>query len=829
MTSISSVNFDCIGFINDMKVSLSWLKDYVQIELGFLELADALTMAGLEVEAVYNRYEYLNSVLVGRVVSCKPHCCADNLQVCEVDLGKNFIIPVVCGAPNVKIGMLTPVALPGTKLPDGFILEKTIIKNKPSEGMLCSEAELGLGVIKDQIYQLSSDLIPGDNLIKALDLQDTVYDISLTPNRPDCLSIIGIAREIAALQNTPLKYPEIIVSDKKTKNGNTIFNRTSVKINAPDFCQRYCARLVEDVTVSDSSFWIQDRLMSVGLKPINNIVDITNFVMMETGQPLHAFDFDRLAENRIIVQTAKHNQVFTALDNKDYSLSSDMLMICDADNNVAIAGIMGGCNSEIGQTTSRVLIESAYFNPTSVRRTSKKLGLSSEASYRFERGVDPNGIITALNRAAMLISETGKATVINGTIDNYPKPIPMVKPISLNTNSINRYLGTDLDKKEIKDFLEAIEFKVTDKNSDTFEIVPPSFRVDVSRPVDLIEEIARMTGYDKIPVTYPLIPAKDRKLLETLDLQNRIKDLMICFGFTEVINYSFVNRSVYDKLNLGSDDIQRNIVEILNPLSEDQSVMRTSLVPGILETVQRNISRRTTNLMVFEVGNIFINKGKNSLPEEIEMMSGVCTGLRSEASWHCNKTECDFYDIKGVVERLISFLNIKNVQFTMRPRKLCNYTKYGNTAQVTINNKLIGLVGEMHPTVCSNFNIKSKVFIFELNMYNLKEHIPQHFDFIPVSKFPSITRDITIIVDKNVEAGSVIKSIKNIGEKLVDNILLSDVFEDHPTLSDKKSISLKITYRSPTETLEDNVINNIHKNISDKLLKQYNAMFPTQS
>jgi len=383
-----------------MKVSLSWLRDYVSIEMEVADLAEALTMIGLEVESVSERYEYLDNVFVGRIVEIHPHSNADKLKVCNVNLGDR-IIPVVCGAPNAEKDLLAPVALPGTLLSDGSILESGIIRGEPSEGMLCSEAELGLGVDQSGIMILDPTLTVGNRLTKALELSDKVLEFDLTPNRPDCLSIIGVAREIAAIQKTRVKYPEITLRELN----DNIFKFSSVTIEAPDHCPRYAARLIVGISVAPSPFWLQDRLMSVGLRPINNIVDITNFILMETGQPLHAFDFDRLAESRIVVRTAKDGESFTTLDQKDRVLSKDMLLICDGERPVAVAGVMGGLNSEIEDKTTRVLIESACFNPTSIRKTSKKLGLSTDASHRFERGVDPEGTVRAANRAAQLMVE----------------------------------------------------------------------------------------------------------------------------------------------------------------------------------------------------------------------------------------------------------------------------------------------------------------------------------------------------------------------------------------------------------------------------------------
>ncbi len=804
-----------------MKVSLSWIEDYIRLDReSYIDIADALTMAGLEVDSVTNRYDYLNSVVVGRILDIKPHPHAEKLKICSIDIGKHSI-RVVCGAPNIYKNMLVPAALPGTRLLDGSVLKKGIIRNESSDGMLCSEAELGLGADNSGVMDLDQKQLVGDNLAKALDLSDMVFEIDLTPNRPDCLSIIGIAREIAAFQKTTIKHPETLLSDSVNK----ISEFTSIKIKSPDFCPRYAARLIFDINIAPSPFWLQDRLMSVGLRPVNNIVDITNFVMMETGQPLHAFDFDRLSNQRIVVRKAKKGETFITLDKKEVVLTPDMLMICDGEKPVALAGIMGGQNSEITESTTRVLIESAYFTPVGIRKTSKKLCINSESSHRFERGVDPEGIITALNRAARLMSELDGSTLVEGVIDKHSK-INNAGPIILNVEDTNRLLGTSLEHNEIENLLKSIEFDVKKTDSGEFAVVPPSFRVDIARPVDLMEEIARLSGYNNIPTTYPVIPAEARKPEKRLGLRNRLKRIMTGFGFTETINYSFINRSSCDNLRLESDDRKRNVINILNPLTEGQAVMRTSLLPGLLETIHRNTAQRIKNLRLFEVGKIYIGRGEDNLPEEIEMLAGIQTGSRTDTSWYSKENGCDFFDIKGVAEGLFDILKIDNIKFACMPDNSCTYTRPGHTAKILQGKKSVGLVGEIHPQALRNFDLKQTAFMFELDLNVLFDLIPETIRSKPVPKFPSIARDITIIIDKDLESSELIETIKKIDEKLVEKLYLLDVFEGKPVLQNKKSISLRITYRSKHKTLEDDEVNYIHKHITNRLLEEFDASLP---
>ncbi|MDP2645055.1 MAG: phenylalanine--tRNA ligase subunit beta [Desulfobacterales bacterium] len=803
-----------------MKVSLSWLKDYVPVSMEPRVLADALTMAGLEVEAISDRYDYLEQVLVGRILDIASHPGADKLKLCQVDLGDRRI-SVVCGAPNISKDMLTPVALPGTCLPDGFTLEKSLIRGQLSEGMICSQGELGLGPDRSGVMVIGRQASVGAPLSKALNLSDPVFEIGLTPNRPDCLCIVGIAREVAALQKTRIKYPEIDFLESQ----GPISRMTSVTIEAPDLCPRYTAGLVENISVGPSPFWLRDKIMSVGLRSINNIVDITNFVMMELGQPLHAFDFDRLEENRIVVRAAAEGELFASLDQKERALTPDMLMICDGKKPVAIAGVMGGLNSEIEASTTRVLIESAYFSPVSIRKTSKKLGLNTEASHRFERGIDPEGTVFALKRAAQLMARISRGILIGGIIDEYPRKKSAAK-ISLKVKDANRCLGTRLSRSQVTTLLNAIEFKVEKDPNGDLTVLPPPFRVDIERPVDLMEEIARLSGYHKIRTTFPSMPSGARPVAGRFDFRERFKRLMTGFGFTETIHYSFVSDKSCDKLLLDPADPRRNLVKILNPLSEDQSAMRTCLIHGLLETMRRNIAQQNKNLKLFEVGNIYIGSGPEDLPQEVEMAAGLWTGARVSPGWHSPATACDFYDIKGLLEGIFQALNLAQVTFTTMPAELCRYTKAGFTAQVLSGNKPIGLAGQIHPQALLNYDLEQPAYIFELNLNELSAQIPAGQQIKPIPKFPSVSRDLTLIIEKSVESFQIIAYVKSLHEELVEEIYLFDVFEGNPVPAGKKSVSFRIIYRSYQETLEDETATRVHRKIAEKVMKKLDATLP---
>jgi len=805
-----------------MKVSLSWLKEYVEVKLPPAELADALTMAGLEVDSVEDRYSYLETVLVARVTDVSQHPNADRLTCCHVDLGSRTTT-VVCGAPNVKPGMLTPCALPGTVLPDGRTIEAGVIRGETSDGMLCSALELALGDDAAGIMELAADLESGTSLNRALNLSDPVFEIDLTPNRPDCLSIIGVAREVAAFQGTRVLYPQ----PAEPATSGSITEKTSVQIKDPDLCPRYTARLILDIEVAPSPFWLRDRLLSVGLKPISNIVDITNYVMLETGQPLHAFDFDQLVENRIVVRAAGAGETFTTLDEKERTMPENALMICDGEKAVGIGGVMGGLNSEIEDTTQRVLLESACFNPISIRKTAKQTGLNTDASHRFERGVDPDGTVRALNRAAYLIAELGGGQLVDGTIDENPQPYEQ-KTIALSVAATNRRLGTDLSADQMRAYLASIEFVATATDAaDMLEVQPPSYRVDVTRPEDLSEEIARLYGYNNISTTFPLVPAEGRKPEPVQVLRDRLRTFMTGHGFSESVNYSFIGSDFANRLGLPDADDRQRCVPILNPISEEQAVMRTSLVPGLLETMARNLSVQNKTLRLYEVGNTFFATDQvDSLPVEREMLAALWTGSRLPFSWHGKSETCDFFDIKGVAEALLENLGIQDAVFTRVPASECDYTRPGVTAMIQIADKTIGRLGEVAPAALKQYDLKQAAFILEFYMMDLLEAGTEEIDARIIPKYPATTRDITLIIADTIESVKLTDFVEKLNEPLAESVTIFDVYTGAPIEEGKKSVSVRITYRSATQTLEDSAVNDLHTSISEKVIGTFDAALP---
>jgi phenylalanyl-tRNA synthetase beta chain len=808
-----------------MKVTLSWIKEYISVDLAPDEIASKLTMAGLEVDAVEDLYAYLQEIVVAKVLEVKKHPDADKLSCCVVDTGSGSPVQIICGAPNVRPGIYSPCALPGVTLPGDVKIKKSKLRGKVSEGMLCSGAELRLDTDAAGIMDLPGEPAPGTPLTRALDVSDTVFEIDLTPNRPDCLSVLGVAREVGAFVQPRQKIVRPDVTFPRHRLGATsIHDHAQVEIRDPDLCPRYSAGLLFDVTVGPSPFWLRRRLESVGLTPINNVVDVTNFVMMETGQPLHAFDYDELAQGRIVVQKAGKAMEFTTLDSKVHQLDPDMLMICDGQRPVALAGVMGGENSEISSSTTRVLIESACFNPVSIRRTAKRTGIASDASHRFERGVDPDGTVYALQRAMTLIADLCDAVIAADIIDACPVDV-VPQCVELDPDALNIRLGTRLMAAEISRILESVEFRVQPSENGNLMVSVPTFRVDVTRPEDLSEEVARLWGYNRIETTYPPVPAKGRPLNPLILTRRSIRNILNGLAFSEVINYNFIAKDFCDRLHLLENDVRRNVVQILNPLSDQMSVLRTSLLPGLLENMRRNISQQTDTLHLFEIGKIFFNTGLNTLPEEKETLAGLMTGNRTQQTWYARKQPMDFFDLKGAVEDLLEGLGIDQVTFT----RLADapYFESGFGAKIYSQEDL-GVLGKISPPVMKRFGLKQDAYVFELNLAAVMAHMPDQIQAKPLPRYPSISQDMTLIVDCQVPVGDVLEEMKAIAQKefLVEDMYLFDLFEGSPLAEGKKSLSFRIVYRSENKTLTEKHIRKLHAAISSRLVKTFHADLP---
>ena len=820
-----------------MKVSLSWLREYIPIDLEPQEISDRLTMAGLEVDGVENLYDYLDNVIVGQVVQARQHPNADKLTCCVVDIGKGELSPIVCGAPNVREGMFVACALPGAVLPGDFEIKKSKLRGEPSHGMLCSAAELMLSSDAAGIMDLEGDLTPGVSLETALRLTDAVFEIDLTPNRPDCLSVIGIAREIGAFTDSENKAPKNKVNfpdatlTRDRMDDRDIHDFVSVEIEAPELCPRYTAGMVFDVKVGPSPLWLKQRLEAVGLSSINNVVDITNFVMMETGQPLHAFDYDNLAKKKIVVKTAGQPGdgpvEFTTLDSKIHKLDPEMLMICDGGKPVALAGVMGGENSEIEETTTRVLVESAYFNPVSVRRTAKRTGIATDASHRFERGVDPEGTVFALERALCLMSQLCSATIAKGIIDENPvKAVPVC--IDVSSEALNVRLGTKFSAEEIAKILESVEFKVETAGGNNLKVHVPSFRVDVTRPEDLSEEVARLWGYNNIETSYPVVLAKGRLLNPRLQLRSRIRQILTGYSFCEAINYNFIREDACDRMQIAEQDKRRQMVEILNPISEQMAVLRTSLVPGLLDAMVRNTAKQNDTLNLFEIGKVFFLTTEGAQPEEVEVVGGLITGFRFDQTWYSKKEPVDFFDLKGIVQGVLDNLMVQGVSYEKSDPGACPYFEPGYGAKIIKDGTVLGTIGKIATAVGSAFGLKQAAFVFEFDMAALEKALPEKIQAESVPKFPSVSRDMTFIVDRNIEVGQILKKMAEFSVKqaLIETYFLFDVFEGENIGVDKRSLSFRVVYRSATKTLTENNIKKIHAQLSQKIINDFNAGLP---
>ena len=799
-----------------MNVTLNWLKNYIDFELSASELADRLTMLGIEVESVKQLGAELAGVVVGSVGSIKPHPNADKLVLCQVDIGEREGLQIVCGAPNVREGMLAPVATIGATLPIGLTIKRAKLRGETSHGMLCSEKELGLSEDATGLMELPTDLSLGTSISEALGLADVVFELEITPNRPDCLSLIGVAREIRAETGNPLKLPQVDFNEDETD----IREITSVTIEAPDLCPRYAARVIRGVKVGQSPAWLQQRLESVGIGVINNIVDITNFVLMEYGQPLHAFDYHKLAENRIVVRRAAGGENLTTLDEIDRELTSDMLVIADAEKPVALAGVMGGYDSEITETTADVLLESAYFNPSSIRATAKALGISTEASYRFERGADPGAVLAALDRAAQLIAELAGGSICKGVVDVYPGQQPLSE-IQLRAERVNFILGTTLDASEMVQILSDLGFDVeaastknrqADEETSPLRVTVPTFRSDVTREIDLIEEIARVYGYDNIPTTLPKgdIPVPAPNL--STEVRKHIKHFLLAAGMMEAINYSFCHPNCFDKIRLNADDPLRSTLKLQNPLSPEMSVLRTTLLPSLLENAQHNRNHQIDTIALFEIGSVFIRNGAEKEPERV---TGILAGQVGEGVYSNPYREPDFYDIKGLVEGILEVCGI--VDYTLEKTDAPTFHP-GRNAAVLSSNKQIGIFGEAHPEVLENYDLPYKAYLFDFDMEALVDAAIFAKRFEPIPVYPKVERDLAIVVDKEVLSDMPTGLIYATGGELVESVRLFDVYEGEQVPEGKKSLAYAITYHSATETLTDKAVNALH----DKVVKRLN-------
>ncbi len=810
-----------------MKCTVSWLEQFTSTkDFSPAQLADRLTMLGLEVDSVEELFVGLDAIITARVVSVAKHPDADKLTLCQVDTGSEQI-QVVCGAPNVRAGMVSALACPGVQLPDGTKIKKAKVRGVESAGMLCSARELGLSVDHSGIMELDEKLAVGLSLRQALQLADAVIEVDLTPNRPDCASVRGLAREISSFTGSDLR--PLVEQVTPLSGTNTGF---SVSIEEPALCPRYAARKLTGFHIGPSPEWMQQRLSAVGMRPINNIVDITNYVMLESGQPLHAFDFDCLKGQAIMVRRPRDGETeLVTLDDNTRSLEADTLLICDAERPVALAGVMGGLNSEITDKTTALLLESACFDPVSIRRTARRLGIPSEASYRFERGVDPDLADKALQRAVDLMVELTGAKADPDGHDQYPGKKPLLK-VPLRMARLNTLLGMNVSRDEVVRLLSSIGFELTPLDAGQFEVLIPSFRVDIEREVDLVEEVARLIGFDNIPATQPIIrmdsPAEDpmRKLCR------EIGHNLTSQGFYQAINYSFVAPVHHDMAALAGDDPRRRTIRLLNPLNEDQAVLRTLLLPGLLENIERNSNFQHTDIRLFETGKIFLARNADELPEERMQLCAVMSGQRYPKAepLYFSGQKSEFTDIKGALIQLLWRLGYPISQsqgLSLEKDQKANqpYVKTDACLAIHAGPRVIGHVGAVATAVLKAFTIKQPVYFFELDLEELLSMPRQERHFAALSRFPSTSRDISLVVPEEFAAGDLLAAVLGQKQKYVESTQLFDVYRGEPLSPGEKSVSLSITYRSPSSTLDDASVDKIHNKIVQALMQQFNARY----
>ena len=812
-----------------MNVSYNWLKDYVDVNKDIKEFCDRMIMSGSNLETCTELGTGISDVVIGKIEKIEKHPDADKLVVCTLNVGDEDSLQIVTGADNVFEGAYVPVAKDGSHLPGplhgqpkvegGVTINKGTLRGVESCGMLCGASELGIDekvapyVSKDGIWILPEEAVKdhlGEEIQKAMDFKDYVIDFEITPNRPDCLSMLGMAAEAAATFGGELKVPDIDVK-KPVEN---VQDYISVEVKS-DLCKRYTARVIKDVKIEQSPWWMQKKLMAAGVRPVNNIVDITNWVMMEYGQPLHAFDINDLEGSKIIVDTASQGEKITTLDGQERELNSDMLMIKDGNKSVAVAGVMGGENSEIKDETTTVVLESANFLRSSVRKTSKQLGLRTEASSRYEKGIDPNLCKEAANRFCHLVEVLGAGTVVDGIIDVYPEPVE-AKPVKVRVSRVNKVMGTNISRKEMVEIIKSLRCEVEGED-DIMIITPPTVRQDLNIEEDFIEEVARIYGYDKLPMTLPK-GNQAAKQTDTWRLKNLARQTMCAMGADEIQTYSFISPSHYDKMNLPEGSWEREYVSIINPLGEDTSVMRTILSPLMIEVLSRNYSRKVENVRAFEIGTTFLKNIEEEDGLPLEQLS-MCIGAYGD--------EENFFTLKGMVKTLLTELGISTVAFIQEKEyEVYHPGRCARILGVAPDKEIVelGIMGEIHPDVAKNYNIDERVYVAELMFDVIEDILDKSFEYKAPPKYPAMERDIAVVVDEDISIGNLEFVIKTAGTSLLREVKLFDIYRGQQVEKGKKSVAFNLIYRHDDRTLTDEETDRDNNKVIEALCREFNAV-----
>ena len=806
-----------------MKASLQWMNEYVPLDLNrpAQELADELTQAGIPVEEVLSMDPGLKKIYTGKIVEITKHPDADKLQVCQVQClsedGEEITKQIVTAATNVAVGQIVPVAYHKSRLADGTEIKKGKLRGVVSEGMFCSVAEFGISsdLVRPEeaqgIYIFPEGTPIGLDIKEALMLDDTVYEFELTANRADCFSMVGLSREFGIMTNQKALFPVIMVNE----NGESIEGKASVAIEAHDLCTRFTSRLVTNVTIEPSPLWMQNRLRNSGIRPINNVVDVTNYVMLELGQPMHAYDYDCVADHTLIARRAKAGETLTTLDGNERELNESMLIIADTKGPIGVAGVMGGLTSEVTDKTTNVLFEAAVFNGPSIRRTSKALGMRSEASGRFERGVNHKYTAYAIDRAAQLLQQICPSCKVSvGVIDVYPEPVEQ-RTVTFTAEQINDYLGTSIEKDRMVDILTKLEFGITE-SGDTIEALVPTWRDDVTGMPDIAEEIARIVSYDNIAPTIPVAILSSGGMTPKKALTKDVTHYLAHAGLSQIITFSFMHKDGLTNMMLPEGDNRYTAIPILNPISEEFPYMRTTLVPAVIEAAKRNIAQQNKDLWLFETANVYEPKALplTEVPHERPMACGIMMGKVTEAAWNQAQRDTDFYDVKGVVDGLLAKLGL--TQYDIQPSSE-SYYHPGVSAHYTVNGVTIANYGELHPQVVKNFDLSGKVYMFEIDLEAVLSIIVPPFRYQSFSKFPGTSRDLAIVAPVSVTSGDIVALIKEHGGEYLESVSIFDVYEGEHIEAGYRSLAYNLQFRSMEGTLNDEDIDGAIQAIIDAL------------
>ncbi|WP_130891868.1 phenylalanine--tRNA ligase subunit beta [Fusobacterium ulcerans] len=791
-----------------MLISLDWLKQYVDIKEDINQLENALTMIGQEVEAIDVQGKDLNNVVIGQIIEYGKHPNSDKLTLLKVDIGEEEKLQIICGAPNHKLGDKVVVAKIGAVLPGDFKIKKSKIRDVESCGMLCSQVELGIGEDKDGIIILPEDAPIGEEYRKYAGMDDVIFELEITPNRPDCLSHIGIAREVAAYYGRKVKYPSYALNEVIESTNNY----AKVRVEDKERCKRYMGRVIKNVTIAESPEWLKKRIRAMGLKPINNIVDVTNFVMFEYNQPMHAFDLDKLENQTVVIRAAEIGEKITTLDGVDRELNNGELVIADEVKPIAIAGIIGGQATQIEPETKNIFLEVAYFTPENIRKSAKRLGIVTDSGYRNERGVDIENINEVIDRAAALMAEVASGEVLDEVIDKYMEK-PTKFEIPLNLNKLNNFIGKKLEFDQVGKILTNLGLGIKTLSQDTLVVTPPAYRQDLTRPEDLYEEVIRMYGFENIEAVMPVENIESGLKDVKISVADNLKEILKEIGLHEVINYTFIPKEALDILH-----IKDKAIEISNPLSEDMSIVRPTLVYSLLANIRDNINRNQFNLRFYEVSKVF-TPAEELAKEDLRICIAI-SGKPERTLWNPKPEAYNFYTIKGYVEKLLEYTGISRYKLERSTKEIFHP---GRSADIRIGNDIIGTFGEIHPDVQEAMDIKrERVYVADIDLTRALKYMKNVVKYERVVKYPEVTRDLAIVLDKNVLVGNMIDDLKKVSP-LIEKIDIFDIYEGEKIDADKKSAAISIVLRDKKKTLTEKEINNVIEKVLNTISKNYNG------